>query len=651
MSKREASQQNDIGPVQTEGSQLAPPLPEIPPAGQIFPIPPDNITVEDIRKAAVTLQRYKNGKANLESRIIEDEEWYKLNHWGVIRRQNQSKNPGENRPEPTSAWLFNSILNKHADAMDNYPEPNVLPRERSDEPDAEALSSILPVIMEHNRFEQTYSDNWWEKLKHGTAAYGVFWNNELDGGMGDIDITAIDLLNIFWQPGITDIQKSRNLFIIDLKDKDIVEAEYPHLKDKLAANAYEVKQYIHDDAIDTSDKVVIVDWYYKVKTPSGRTLLHYVKFTGEHLLFASENMPEYAGIGWYDHGMYPVIFDNLFPEKGSPVGFGYVAITKDPQLYIDKLGQNILENAMMATKPRYFAGQNTGVNEEEFLDWSKPIVHVEGSINEERLRPIGVTPLDGVYVNVLQMKINELKETSANRDFSQGGTSSGVTAAAAIAALQESGSKSSRDMISAAYRSYTQINYLCIELIRQFYDEARAFRIVGGGVGAYGFIDYSNKNLRGILPQEAQDLLISDSPVSSRRPIFDISIRAQKRNPYSRMSQNELAKQLYSMGFFDPARAEQSLCALELMEFEGKESVVGQISRGQTLLAANGELKEQLDKLSAAVKQLLSRVSGAGMPPIAGPNREGNAKPEAGRVPPDEKPAAKSIPDENPDEM
>ena len=144
---------------------------------------------EEIARAAAELAKYKAAKAALESRVAEDELWWELRHWEVIRRRRQTggKCPGDGAalsPEPTSAWLFNAILNKHADAMDNLPEPVVLPRERSDQEAARVLSSVLPVILEYNDYEQTCSDNWWEKLKHGTAAYGVFWNSEKENGLG-----------------------------------------------------------------------------------------------------------------------------------------------------------------------------------------------------------------------------------------------------------------------------------------------------------------------------------------------------------------------------------------------------------------------------------------------------------------------------------
>ncbi len=543
-----------------------------------LPKPVDRLV---IAQALADLQKYKDGKRNLEHRIREEERWWSLRHWDIIREQS-GENQNRSRPEPTSAWLFNSIANKHADIMDSFPEPNVLPREESDEEDAKTLSSILPVIFERCGYEETYSDAAWYKLKHGVVAKGVFWNKELEDGMGDIDIPFIDLLNIFWEPGITNLQDSRNLFIVKLKDNDLLEQEYPQLLEKTGGQVIDIAQYVHDDQVDTSEKSVVVDWYYKKKVGLGKTVVHYCKFVGDQVLYASENDPEYALRGYYDHGKYPVVFDVLFPEEGTPVGFGYIAIMKSPQMYIDKLSQVILENAVMYTKPRYFGKKSVGINKEQFLDLSQPIVDVEGDISEERFRPIEVRPLSGTILNVLNMKIDELKETSSNRDISQGSSSGGVTAAAAIAALQEAGSKSSRDMIQASYRSYTQECYLAIELIRQFYDEDRCFRILGTK-GKYRYIHYSNANLKGqVLPiaypgQEREEDYV---PVS-RRPIFDILVRPQKRSPYSRMSQNELAKELYKMGFFNPQLAEQSLTALELMEFDGMENVRDRIQKSQ----------------------------------------------------------------------
>lgn len=557
---------------------------------------------KEIGRAIEILTRYKQGKANLESRIVEDELWWELRHWEVIRSKRQQAE--ERGPEPSSAWLFNSILNKHADAMDNYPEPVVLPREQSDEESAKTLSSVLPVILEYNDYEATYSNNWWEKLKHGTAAYGVFWDSQKENGLGDVTIGEIDLLKLFWEPGVTDVQKSRNLFIVELVDEDLLERKYPEHAGKLGGSVIDVKQYIYDDTVDVSGKSVVVDWYYKVPAPSGKTLLHYAKFVGDTLLFASENDAAYQQTGWYDHGKYPVVLDVLFPEKGTPVGFGYVSICKDPQLYIDKLSANIMETSMMGTKKRYFVGGNTGINEKEFLDWNQPIVHVEGELDDRRLKEIVTQPLDGIYVSVLQMKIEEMKDTAANRDVNSGGAGSGITAAAAIAALQEAGNKASRDMIGASYRAHTEINKICVELIRQFYDEQRSFRITGDMPGQYKFVGLDNSQIRDQqMPPSypGQELEDGYSPLY-RKPVFDIKIKAQKKNPFSRMEQNERAKELYGLGFFNPERAQEAQGALEMMDFEGIDKVREQVQQGQTLLAVCQNLMQQVEQMAMIIQ-------------------------------------------------
>ena len=583
------------------------------------PVDAPIITDKDVERGIDLLTKYKDGKSNLESRIVNDELWWELRHWeGIgqskakrVDRSGKEVKSTPPQPKPTSAWLFNTIQNKHADAMDNYPEPVVLPREESDEQSAKTLSQILPVVQEYNHFEQVYSDNWWEKLKHGTAAYGVFWDSQKDNGLGDIEIRNIDLLNLFWEPGITDIQKSRNLFIVDLVDNDLLEKEYPELEGKQKGKVIDVKEYIYDDSVDTSEKSVVVDWYYKVKTPSGRTALHYIKFVGSTLLYASQNDPEYRERGFYDHGMYPVVLDVMYPEKGTPIGFGYVAICKDPQLYIDKLSANILENAMMATKKRFFVSDSTAINEEEFLDWNRPMVHVNGELGDQRVKEIVTQPLSDIYVTVAQMKIEEMKDTAANRDVNSGGTTN-VTAAAAIAALQEAGNKASRDMIAASYRAYTQINTLCVELMRQFYDVSRSFRIIGEG-NEYQFVTFDNSGL-----QDQVTGLDTLGNEMYRRPVFDLKIKAQKKNPFSHMEQNERAKELYSLGFFAPENAQASLIALEMMDFEGIQTVREKVMQGQTLLNMVMQMQQQLTMITGALmpqeetRQPVSNNTGGG---------------------------------------
>lgn len=573
---------------------------------------------DEIAEAMETLRKYKAGKSHLESRIISEERWWKLRHWEEIRRGSKEAGQG---PEPASAWLFNTIMNKHADAMDNYPEPVCLPREQSDEESAKTLSAVLPVIMEYNEYDQCYSDEWWEKLKHGAAIYSVMWDAEKDNGLGDIAIGRVDPLNIFWEGGVQDIQQSRDLFTVALADTDALEEQYPQWEGKLRGKSFEVAKYEYDDTVDTSGKVAVIDWYYKRRTSGGKTVLHYAKFLDEdHLIYASENDPECAETGFYQHGEYPFVVDTMFPDKGTPFGFGYIAIAKDPQLYIDKLWGNILETSMMGSKRRYFVSESLNINEEEFLDWRKPLIHVSGEINDNRLREVQTRPLDSIYAEIVQLKIDEMKETSSNRDVSNGGTSSGATAAAAISALQEAGNKASRDMIAASYRAQVKVVKLCVELMRQFYDVTRSFRITNEMPYEYAEIGTETLGDQVTGVDGAGNELY-------RRPVFDIKIKAQKKNPFSRAEQNERAKELYQLGFFSPDRAQESMIALDMMDFEGIDKIKGQVNEGATLYNVVQQQGEQLQKALAVIAQLTGQSLGTD---AAGAQSGGKAAKQAG---------------------
>ena len=528
---------------------------------------------EQLAAARQTLQKYKAGKANLERRVVENEQWYKLRHWECMRKTK------EREVEPSSGWLFNCIASKHADAMDNYPAPTILPREDSDREEAKMLSSILPVILEQNDFEEVYDRVWDYKLKAGTGIYGVFWDESKLGGLGDITIRKIDIINLFWESGITDIQKSRNLFHVELQDNDILMDRYPQLKDSLGAVSVELSKYIYDDTVDTAEKSAVVDWYYK-KSVGGRTVLHYCKFVGDTVLFATENDPLYAQNGWYDHGLYPFVFDPLFSVEGTPCGFGYIDVGKSAQEYIDRGNQAIMMNMLANAKPRHFIRTDGAVNEEEYADMTKDFIHVDGNLGQDSILPVQGKSLNDIYVTVINNKIDELKETTGNRDISTGGTVSGVTAASAIAAMQEAGSKLSRDNCKASYRAFKKVCLLVIELIRQFYELPRCFRILGEQ-GAQEFVHYSNKGLK---PQyQGVELGVE---LGYREPLFDIQITAEKSSPYSRLSQNEMALQFFSAGFFNPQLADQALQCLEMMDFERKDFVMQRIAKNAARAAA-----------------------------------------------------------------
>lgn len=544
---------------------------------------------KELRRAAELLHRYKQGRQNLERRIIADEDWWKLRQW---RQFADRGNPNDDRP--ASGWLFNVIMGKHADAIAAYPGPNIRPREPDDRMEAQMLSSILPCILEQNDFEEVYSDTCWQKMKQGTGVWGVYWDQEKLGGLGDISIRPVNVLNLVWEPGVTDIQKSQNVFYLELEDNETLLAAYPQLAGKLGGSSGLLARYRTDDAVDLSEKTLVVDWYYK-KRVEGRTVLHYCKYVGQTVLYATENDTFVPSVtreevdargertlvqvpvrgpacerGLYDDGEYPFIFDRLFPIEGSICGYGYIDIGKGAQEQIDRMDQAIVKNTIMSATPRWFRRADGSVNEQEYADWTKPFVHVDGNLGQDSLQQVQVRTLPAVCVQVLNSKIEELKWTTGNTDVTNGQVSSGVTAASAIAALQEASGRSSRAATRSAYRAYARMIRMVIERIRQFYDLPRKFRILGAG-GAEEYVSYCNAHLK------AQSL---GADGLLRTPVFDVTVTTQKHTEYTKLAQNELALQFFQLGFFRPGMEQQALACLDMMDFDGKEQVLHKIRGG-----------------------------------------------------------------------
>lgn len=535
---------------------------------------------ERIAEGARILAKYKSAKAALERRVIADEEWWRKTSSGE---------------EESTAWLFNAVANKHADAMDNYPSPAVLPREEGDSEAARQLSKILPVILDSSDFEKVYSEVWYDKLKYGAGCYGVFWDPAAHRGKGDVSIKKIDLLNLYWEGGINDLQSSANVFYTELWSNDEIRAAYPHAERLGATPGFDGAKYVTEETVDESEKSVVVDWYYKRRV-GGKCVLHLCKFAGGEVLFCSENEPGCEG-GIYAHGKYPFFIDRLYSVQGSPCGFGMIDVMKGTQAQIDRLSRAAVKNAELSGAVRYFIRTDGAVNEEEFADFTSPFVHVHGSrLGDDSLRQIKVSPLDPVFVSILQNKITELKETSGNRDFTQGGTASGVTAASAIAALQEAGSKLSRDMISASYRVFRDAILLAIELIRQFYTAPRVFRILGED-GEFSFLSYSGASIA------ARRASAFGYDFGEFAPEFDVKVSAEKRSPFARVTQNELAKEFYTMGFFSPDRRAEAAACISMMDFEGKEKLLRRLSQPEGETSSKEEARPAHGALYGAVKR------------------------------------------------
>lgn len=501
-----------------------------------------NITQEFLSKALNAFDKYKRDKEALNLRIRQNDYWYKARYGKII-------DPANNETLPSTAFILSAIENKFSDAIDSFPVPNILGRTPNDADISKLLSKIVPAQLEISDFKTAYKINWRRKLKHGTGIYGVFYAND------KIVIKSLSALNVYCDMHAGDVQQSQFLFIVNAVDNDKLKAEYPRHAHMFTGSAT-VEAF--DGSHEADNKSEIIDCYYKKENA-----VHCIKLCSKQIIAATED--EGYEDGLYAHGKYPVIFDTLYPEEDCPYGFGIIDIAKNPQMYIDKLDGAIIKNSILSSKIRFMIKDNGAVNEEEILNCENDIIHVAGGIDNDSIRELQIGNISPSVMSHRTKKIDELKEVVGNRDFQQGGTNNGVTSATAITALQETGSKLSRSMISDSYDCYKKIVLMTIELMRQFYNEAHVFRVTDDD----GKVTYASLTSSDLFSQPAPDEWNSQTPIE-----FDIEVMPQKESPFKREGNNKTIVELWNCGMFKPENADSALIAMSAMMFDGKEQLM-----------------------------------------------------------------------------
>lgn len=73
------------------------------------------------------------------------------------------------------------------------------------------------------------------------------------------------------------------------------------------------------------------------------------------------------------------------------------------------------------------------------------------------------------------------------------------------------------------------------------------------------------------------------------------------------MAQNELAKELYGAGLFNPQLTDQALICLEMMDFEGREEIIRKVSQNGTMLQQLQQMQMQIQQMAEIITQLTGR--------------------------------------------
>jgi len=488
-------------------------------------------------------------------RLEECERLYLGKHW---------EGGSEGEPQPVTPIIQSTVENVKADLMDNIPEAIIRP----ESPEDETVARVVEALIKQNHDATSYSREY-QKLAHDLTVSGymvqeVGYDPELNNGIGGAFIRYVDNRNILFDPQSSDIQDGRAVFKIASRTIKWLEQQYPQYIGEFKADQYNVMED-RELTFDQTKSVLMIEYWWR-EYKDGQWRVHMAKAAGRKLLEDSrEQRPE----GYFGHGKYPFVVTPLFRRKGSALGYGFADMLGEQQKYADKLDQIVMKNAMMASHMKLMNTRSSGFDTDDLADWSKE-VH-EGDMLQ------GVTwfatpPLPNYILQYIQSIRQSIKEESGSNDFSRGNTASGVTAASAIAALQEASSKRSRMAARQMHEAYKDAVRMEIEVEREFSILPREVMLTVDGQQQIATFESA--------------MLEKQGKYGNNIPIeFFISIKVQRENRWSVMAHNELILQMVQLGVIAPSQA------AELMEFEGKESV---LKRQEEPNAQQAQAQEQI---------------------------------------------------------
>ena len=505
-----------------------------------------SLTGEEFVSQAYTLfDEFRNAYESEWSRLEANARLYYGKHWEDMQSQDADL------AKPMTPVINSTIENMAADLADNFPQAIVRPEAPEDQMVADIVGALIQKNHDASNYRREYMRYVHDVLVGGYGVQEVGYDATADRGIGRAFIRHVDNHTILFDPQVRDIQLGRAVFKMAPQTIEWLESRYPDMAGKFAADSFTLEED-SELTYDQTKSVLFIEVWFKQWVEEGDTghwAVHMVQMAGRQMLGDSrEEKPE----GYFSVGEYPFVVTTMFPRPNSCLGYGIPDLFGEIQKYSDKLDQIVLKNAALSAHNKLLNTSSSGFDTADLMDWSKD-VH-EGEVLS------GVTwfptpPLPQYIISLSEQMRLTLRDESGANDFSRGNTASGVTAASAIAALQEMSSKRTRMIAMMVWEDYKQLVRYEIEFEREFNVVPRDVLLTIDGQQQTATFESAI--------MERESALGNDVPIE-----FMISIKVERENRFTTTAQNELILQMVQLGVVTPQQA------VELMVFEGKETLL-----------------------------------------------------------------------------
>lgn len=568
---------------------------------------PSDEEAEDLKIVTAYFERSKKWRSKYDKDWDKQQSYYDGNQWVGRKRASLLPSPNVNIIRPTVETIIPILT-------DTSPGFDFQPMEPSDFDFADMMSKANKSWWNTSSMAHTLVETLYDQEIKDVGILKVIWNEEAKEGMGDIECYVPDPKNIFPAPNAIDFNKKCPYVTELIPDKTVGE-----LKRKFPDKAEFIKPTGSGEKTlaNTTDEIILTSPVDKKSTLDPASMVDVQGGSDEDKgitiaetwlddysieEFAEEDdqgvitktikrkFPNGKLVTWipdlkvilqsvpnpYKDGWKPYIrfIDTLVPR--SFYGVGAVKPQIETQDMINQTVATIMDWLKKMVNPVWIIDDDSGVDVDMITNQMGMII-VKKSNTEVRREGAPSLPAQvfGFY--------NTLRELDATQtgihDITQGRKPTGITAAEAIAEMQEAAQTRIRLKERNMQVSLQQLGFLVLSRMLQYYRSPRMVRLTGKEGWPEYFEFYIQEDENGdytpIKQQYNYDEDNKKYTPSGRwergkpsKGLFDIEVISGTALPFMKEKRGSLARQLHQQGVID----EEEL--LTVLEWPRKEEVL-----------------------------------------------------------------------------
>ena len=317
-------------------------------------------------------------------------------------------------------------------------------------------------------------------LVYGTAVWFVQWNGK-EGEYGNINIKPIDPFNIFPDPLAENIDNSEYIVYATYKNANQLKQMFPNKASAIEGSRINMSELVanRDENDSQEENQVLVlemwcrDWTTMDENVKDEQVLKYPK--GRVITC----LPELGIIlddkkNPYKDGKFPFVLMKNYDVPFKFWGVGEVEQILSPQIYINELTNQIIDNAKSTANMQWIIDKNSGIGQGKLTNRPGLVIRKNPGSEVRRDTP---PPMPTYVRETIDVMKADIQDISGVLDSLKGEKQTGVVAASAIRALQEASQSRIRLKIKIMESNLSELANMVYSRMQQFWKLDRWVRI------------------------------------------------------------------------------------------------------------------------------------------------------------------------------